>query len=59
MDLFAQEKQHFTLPNAELIYIPNFFSKQEADSYFKTIETKTNWQQMTLLFLEKLINNQD
>ena len=44
MDLFAQEKQHFTLPNAELIYIPNFFSKQEADSYFKTIETKTNWQ---------------
>jgi len=44
MDLFAQKKQHFTLPNAELIYIPNFFSKQEADSYFKTIETKTNWQ---------------
>jgi len=44
MDLFEQEKQHFTLPNAELIYIPNFFSKQEADSYFKTIETKTDWQ---------------
>lgn len=44
MDLFSQEKQHFNLPNAELIYIPNFFSKQEADSYFKIIETTTTWQ---------------
>lgn len=44
MNLFSPEKQHFNLPNAELIYIPNFFSKQEADSYLKTIETKTNWQ---------------
>ncbi|WP_299126037.1 alpha-ketoglutarate-dependent dioxygenase AlkB [uncultured Winogradskyella sp.] len=44
MDLFSQEKQHFKLPNAELIYIPDFFSKEEANSYFKIIETKTNWQ---------------
>ncbi len=44
MDLFSQEKQHFNLPNAELIYISDFFSKHEADSYFKIIETKTNWQ---------------
>lgn len=43
MDLFSQKKQHFNLPNAELIYITNAFSKEEADNYFKTIETKTNW----------------
>jgi len=45
MNLFLQEKQYFDLPNAELIYIPNFFSEQEADNYFKTIEAKTKWQQ--------------
>jgi len=44
MDLFSQEKQHFNLPNAELIYVPSFFTKQEADSYFKIIETDTDWQ---------------
>ena len=44
MNLFSPEKQHFNLPNAELIYIPNFFSKERADSYFKTIETKAKWQ---------------
>ena len=44
MDLFSEEKQHFNLPNAELIYIPNFFTKEDSDGYFKTIETDTNWQ---------------
>lgn len=44
MDLFSQEKQHFILPNAELIYVPGFFSKQQADNYFKTIKDQTNWQ---------------
>lgn len=44
MDLFSQEKQHFILPNAELIYVPDFFSKLQADNYFKTIKDQTNWQ---------------
>ncbi|GAB4156958.1 MAG: alpha-ketoglutarate-dependent dioxygenase AlkB [Winogradskyella sp.] len=44
MDLFSQEKQHFILPNAELIYVPGFFSNQQADNYFKTIKDQTNWQ---------------
>ncbi|WP_400077732.1 alpha-ketoglutarate-dependent dioxygenase AlkB family protein [Winogradskyella sp. R77965] len=44
MDLFSQEKQHFKLPNAELIYVPEFFLRAEANSYFKIIETETNWQ---------------
>ena len=44
MDLFYEEKQHFNLPNAELIYIPNFFSKVDSDCYFETLKTETNWQ---------------
>lgn len=43
MDLFPKEKQHFHLPNAELVYLPSFFSKQESDSYFEIIKTETNW----------------
>ncbi len=45
MDLFSAEKQHFILPNAELIYVPNFFNYQESDNYFKIIKDQTNWQQ--------------
>jgi len=44
MDLFSQEKQHFNLPNAELIYIPDFLTKQESDIYFKALKSDTNWQ---------------
>lgn len=44
MDLFSQEKQHFKLPNAELIYIPNFFTKQQSDAYFNSIKSETNWR---------------
>ncbi|MBC2845961.1 alpha-ketoglutarate-dependent dioxygenase AlkB family protein [Winogradskyella flava] len=44
MDLFSKEKQHFKLPNAEIIYIQNFFNKRESDDYFKIIENETNWQ---------------
>ncbi|WP_411895436.1 alpha-ketoglutarate-dependent dioxygenase AlkB family protein [Winogradskyella sp. A2] len=44
MNLFSNEKQHFSLPNAELIYIPDFFSKQEADYFLKGIFENTNWQ---------------
>lgn len=45
MDLFSPEKQHFILPNAELIYVPNFFNYQVSDNYFKIIKDQTNWQQ--------------
>ncbi len=48
MNLFSEEKQHFKLPNAELIYVPNFFTKKEADTYFNAINTATNWQQDTI-----------
>lgn len=44
MDLFSDEKQHFMLPNAELIYVPNFFNKVLADQFFDHIHTETDWQ---------------
>ena len=44
MDLFSQEKQQFKLPNAEITYIPNFYSEMESDAYFKKIKDETNWQ---------------
>jgi alkylated DNA repair dioxygenase AlkB len=44
MNLFSEEKQHFILPNAELVYIPNFFNKLESDNYFSAIKEDTNWQ---------------
>ncbi|MEM5565549.1 alpha-ketoglutarate-dependent dioxygenase AlkB [Psychroserpens sp. AS72] len=45
MDLFSEEKRHFNLPNAELIYIDNFYNTATADQYFKTIKKSINWQQ--------------
>ena len=44
MNLFSQEKKHFKLPNAELIYIPNCFSKDASDTYFKNLKLTTDWQ---------------
>ncbi|NNE30749.1 MAG: alpha-ketoglutarate-dependent dioxygenase AlkB [Winogradskyella sp.] len=45
MDLFSQEKQHLILPNAELLYVPEFFSTTKANQLYNTIESETNWQQ--------------
>jgi alkylated DNA repair dioxygenase AlkB len=44
MDLFSSEKQHMILPNAELIYVPDFFKIQEANYYFNAINNQTQWQ---------------
>ena len=45
MDLFSKEKLHLKLPQAELIYIENFYDKDKADQYFKTLRSVINWQQ--------------
>ena len=44
MDLFSSEKEHFNLPNAQLIYVPDFFSKTLSDAYFETILSDTKWK---------------
>ncbi len=45
MDLFSEEKTTFKLPNAELLYIPNFFDNTKADAYFSILKSEINWQQ--------------
>jgi alkylated DNA repair dioxygenase AlkB len=45
MDLFSEEKRHFDLPNAELIYIENFYDTSKADHYFDSLKKTVNWQQ--------------
>lgn len=45
MDLFSDKKLNWKLPDAELIYIANFFSNQEASYYFESLLKGTKWQQ--------------
>lgn len=45
MTLFNAEKSVFDLPNARLIYYPNFFNISEADYYFELLMHQTKWQQ--------------
>lgn len=45
MDLFSEEKSILNLPNAQLIYIPNFYTPEVANQYFKYLKTNIKWQQ--------------
>ncbi|WP_299395765.1 alpha-ketoglutarate-dependent dioxygenase AlkB [uncultured Gelidibacter sp.] len=45
MDLFSAEKTHLFLPNAEVLYIPDFFDKVQADHYFHLLRNTIDWQQ--------------
>ena len=45
MDLFASNKTVLTLPNAELIYIPNFYSSEKSNYYFQLLKDTIPWQQ--------------
>ena len=44
LNLFNQEPIHLSLPDAEFIYYPNFFSKVKADLFFETLLNETPWQ---------------
>lgn len=45
MSLFNSEKLELQLPNAELIYYPEYFGTEEADQYFNELLQQTNWRQ--------------
>ncbi|WP_203293225.1 alpha-ketoglutarate-dependent dioxygenase AlkB family protein [Luteirhabdus pelagi] len=45
MHLFSEEKQPLSLPDAEIVYYPNFLSTAEADRYFDILLKETPWQQ--------------
>ncbi|MCZ8330731.1 MAG: alpha-ketoglutarate-dependent dioxygenase AlkB [Flavobacterium sp.] len=43
--LFPPENIHFELPDAEIIYYPDFFGKEKADTFFEKLKTEIPWQQ--------------
>lgn len=45
MDLFSTEKTHLHLPNAEVLYIPNFYNPDKAEAYFQLLKATIPWQQ--------------
>ena len=49
VNLFTSETtKNYTaidLPNAEILYVPSFFTSEEADTYFKHLKKETEWQE--------------
>jgi alkylated DNA repair dioxygenase AlkB len=45
MDLFSTEKKVLKLPNAEVVYIPDFYSTEKAIFYFKYLKENMEWKQ--------------
>lgn len=45
MDLFTTHKTILNLPNADLIYIPDFYSVKKANYYFDFLKDTIPWQQ--------------
>ena len=56
MDLFSKEKTVLMLPNAEVIYIPNFYSIENASTYFKILKATIEWRQDTITLFGKTYN---
>lgn len=53
MNLFSKDIQEFHLPDAELIYCPNFFSKHDADTYLLHFKNHINWQEDNITIFGK------
>ena len=43
--LFPTENIQFDLPDAEIVYYPDFFGKAKADSFFEKLKAEIPWQQ--------------
>jgi len=56
MDLFSNEKTVLNLPNAEVVYIPNFYALEKADSYLKILKETIEWQQDSITIFGKTYN---
>lgn len=55
LNLFNKEPIFLNLPDAEFIYYPNFFSKENADLFLETLSKKTAWQQDDITIFGKKI----
>jgi alkylated DNA repair dioxygenase AlkB len=51
--LFAKEVEHFDLPDADLKYNPQFFTKETADRLLINLKEKIEWTQNTIRFYGK------
>ena len=51
--LFPEDKIDYNLPNATLIYYPNFFSKPSADQLLEQLKTHIPWQQDNITIFGK------
>ena len=56
MDLFSKEKMVLKLPNAEVVYIPDFYNLEKANSYFKILKETIDWQQDFITVFGKTYN---
>lgn len=56
MDLFSNGNLELNLPNAEILYYPDFIRKQEANGYFKRLKSEVNWQQDEITVFGKTYN---
>lgn len=56
MDLFSTEKKVMKLPNAEVVYIPNFYSIEKANFYLKILKETIEWQQDSITIFGKTYN---
>ena len=45
MQLFSKEKTELILPNAEVVYIPNFYESEKATSLFEILKATIEWHQ--------------
>jgi len=59
LDLFSDSNNEFEIiqiQDGEYIYVPNFFSKDESDLYFKMLLNEINWKQQVINMYGKSIN---
>ena len=53
MHLFSMEKKEFKLPNADIVYFPNFYSTEKANALFKRLKESIDWQQDNITIFGK------
>ncbi|MFC4721088.1 alpha-ketoglutarate-dependent dioxygenase AlkB family protein [Geojedonia litorea] len=54
MNRISNEKKHLILPDAEVIYIPEFYSFEKERYYFKVLKTTVKWQQDNIKVFGKI-----
>ena len=54
--MLTDHTQQIILPDAELIFIPNFWKGAEADDLFQILKNELAWQQSAIKIFGKLIN---